>query len=98
MLEGLNDAQQRAATFGIDGSGDALGHALAVAGDDVDDAAGEAAELGLQPVDEPTVRSYYREDALIWSLYLSMRQVDRFIRRQFLRRQYPYILPERIKR
>jgi hypothetical protein len=59
---------------------------------------GEAAELGLQPIDEQTVRSYYREDALIWSLYLAMRKVDRFIRRRLLRRDYPYILPERIKR
>jgi hypothetical protein len=58
----------------------------------------EAAELGLQPIDEQTVRSYYREDALIWSLYFSMRKVDRFIRRRLLRRDYPYILPERIKR
>jgi len=29
---------------------------------------------------------------------LSMRKVDRFIRRRLLRRDYPYILPERIKR
>jgi hypothetical protein len=60
--------------------------------------ADEAADLGLQPIDEQQVRSYYREDALIWSLYLSMRKVDRFIRRRLLRRDYPYILPERVKR
>jgi hypothetical protein len=60
--------------------------------------ANEAADLGLQPIDEPTVRSYYREDAFIWSLYLNMRKVDRFIRRRLLRREYPYILPEQIKR
>jgi hypothetical protein len=44
------------------------------------------------------VRAYYREDALIWSLYLSMRKVDRFLRRRVLGRAYPYILPEAIKR
>jgi len=60
--------------------------------------ADEAANLDLQPIDKQTVRSYYREDALIWSLYLSMRKVDRFIRRRLLRREYPYILPEQIKR
>lgn len=60
--------------------------------------ANEATDLGLQPIDEQQVRSYYREDALIWSLYLSMRKVDRFIRRRLLRREYPYILPEQIKR
>ncbi len=60
--------------------------------------AGEAAELGIQPINEKEVRDYYREDALIWSLYLSMRKMDRFIRKQLLRGEYPYILPENIKR
>ena len=59
---------------------------------------GPAAGLGIQPVDEQEVRSYYREDALIWRLYLSMRKTDRFIRRRILRREYPYILPEHVKR
>ncbi len=60
--------------------------------------AGEAADLGIQPIDEQEVRSYYKEDALIWTLYLSMRKVDRFIRKRLLRQEYPYILPEKIKR
>jgi hypothetical protein len=60
--------------------------------------AGEAAGLGIQPIDEQEVRSYYKEDALIWTLYLSMRKVDRFIRKRLLRQEYPYILPEKIKR
>ena len=59
---------------------------------------GEAAALAVQPVTEEEVRAYYREDALIWSLYLSMRKVDRFLRRRVLGRAYPYILPEAIKR
>jgi len=58
----------------------------------------EAAELGVKPIEEKEVRSYYREDALIWSLYLSMRKVDRFLRTRLLHREYPYILPEKIKR
>lgn len=58
----------------------------------------EVAHLGVQPVSEKEVRSYYREDALIWSLYLSMRKVDRFLRTRILRQEYPYILPGRIKR
>ena len=44
------------------------------------------------------VRAYYREDALIWRLYLSMRRLDRFIHQYILRRRYPYILPGKIKR
>jgi hypothetical protein len=60
--------------------------------------AGEAAELGVNPIDEKQVRDYYREDALIWSLYLAMRKIDRFIRTELLHGEYPYILPEQIKR
>lgn len=59
---------------------------------------GEAAELGIRPVEEKEVQSYYREDAFIWSFYLSARRLDRFIRTRLLRREYPYILPGKIKR
>jgi hypothetical protein len=60
--------------------------------------AGEAADLGIQPIEEKEVRSYYREDALIWTLYLSFRRFDRFLQTRMLRREYPYILPGKIKR
>jgi hypothetical protein len=60
--------------------------------------AGEAAELGIRPVEEKEVQSYYREDAFIWSFYLSARRLDRFLRTRLLRREYPYILPGKIKR
>jgi len=60
--------------------------------------AGEAAELGLQPIDCKEIESYYREDALIWTLYLSFRRIDRWIRTKLLRRDYPYILPGKIQR
>jgi hypothetical protein len=59
---------------------------------------GEAAELGISPVQEQEVRSYYREDALIWTLYLSFRRFDRFLQTRLLGREYPYILPGKIKR
>ena len=59
---------------------------------------GEAADLGVKAIDENEVRDYYREDALIWSLYFSMRKADRFLRLRLLRRAYPYILPDKIKR
>jgi hypothetical protein len=59
---------------------------------------GEASSLGVAPITEQEVRAYYREDALIWRLYLAMRKVDRFLRTRILRRDYPYILPGKIKR
>jgi len=58
----------------------------------------EAAGWGMQPIAEQEVRSYYREDAFIWSFYLSARKVDRFLRTRLLRRDYPYILPGPVKR
>ena len=59
---------------------------------------GEAKELGIEPITIKDVKSYYREDALIWTLYLSMRKFDRFLRARILRKEYPYILPGKIKR
>ena len=58
----------------------------------------EAARLGIQPIAEKEVASYYREDALIWTLYLSFRRIDRWLSTRVLRRDYPYILPARIER
>ncbi len=60
--------------------------------------AGEAADFGIKPVTRKEVDSYYREDAIIWRLYLGARKVDRFLRTRLTRRGYPYILPGKIKR
>ncbi len=59
---------------------------------------GEAAELHVAPITEKEVRSYYREDALIWNLYLNLRRFDRFLHTRVLRKPYTYILPGTIKR
>jgi hypothetical protein len=59
---------------------------------------GEAADLGVAPLTEKEIRSYYREDALIWRLYLGMRRFDRFLRTRVARKGYRYILPGKIKR
>lgn len=49
------------------------------------------------PIQTEEVRAYYREDALIWRLYLAFRKVDRVLHR--LRgAPYPYVLPARITR
>jgi len=60
--------------------------------------ANEAADLGVEPISEKEVRSYYREDAIIWRAYLGARRIDRFLQTRLLRRDYPYILPGKIKR
>ena len=58
----------------------------------------EATGLGIQPVDAAEVRSYYREDALVWTLYLTFRRIDRWLQTKLLGRDYPYILPGKIER
>jgi hypothetical protein len=60
--------------------------------------AGEASELQVKPINEKEVRSYYREDAMIWNLYLNLRRFDRFIHTRILGKPYIYILPGRIQR
>ncbi|TFG38544.1 MAG: hypothetical protein E4H39_00050 [Syntrophobacterales bacterium] len=58
----------------------------------------EAPELDVEPINEKEVRSYYREDAFIWSLYLNLRRFDRFLHTRIMRKPYTYILPGTIDR
>ncbi len=58
----------------------------------------DASGLGASPVTCREVRSYYREDAMIWRLYQGLRRLDRFLQTRLLRRHYCYILPGAIKR
>lgn len=60
--------------------------------------ASEAADLQVAPLTLEEVRSYYRQDALIWRFYQGSRRVDRLLHTRILRRNYPYILPEIKKR
>lgn len=58
----------------------------------------ETGDWNVKPITEQEVRSYYREDAFIWRFYLAARKVDRFLRTRLLGREYPYILPGKIRR
>ena len=58
----------------------------------------EGADLSLAEISEKEVSDYYRQDELIWRLYLGMRRFDRFVRRKMLHLDYPYILPGQIQR
>ena len=51
----------------------------------------------FKPITEKEVKSYYKEDAMIWRIYLAFRKIDRFLHK-LLGKNYPYILPEKIKR
>ncbi|NOZ60127.1 MAG: hypothetical protein GXO74_00445 [Calditrichaeota bacterium] len=54
-------------------------------------------DLKIKPITEKEVKSYYREDALIWRIYLAFRKVDRFLHR-LVGKKYHYILPDKIQR
>ena len=58
----------------------------------------EAVVPDIMHIDYEEVRKYYKEDASIWSLYLNMRKIHRFIRTKILRRYYDLVLPAGIKR
>jgi hypothetical protein len=51
----------------------------------------------FEPFSEKEIRSYYREDAFIWRIYLAFRRVDQALH-HWTGRAYPYILPGRIER
>ena len=50
------------------------------------------------PLTIDEVKKYYREDKLIWSLFLSFRRIDRWLTTKILRRRYEFILPGKIRR
>ncbi len=55
-------------------------------------------EYHLQEIKFNEVESYYKNDAFIWSLFLSLRKFHRTIVTKILRRRYEFILPEKIER
>ena len=55
-------------------------------------------ELEVKLITEKIVKSYYREDAWIWRLWMMFRKIDRFLKTRLLRKEYPFILPGKIKR
>jgi hypothetical protein len=60
--------------------------------------AGECPAFNLDPITVKEVDDYYKEDALIWRIYLAFRRFDRFLHLKILNKPYPYILPGNIKR
>jgi hypothetical protein len=53
---------------------------------------------GLTPFTVKEIDDYYREDRLIWTLFLGFRRFDRFVKSRLLGLRYDFILPGRIKR
>lgn len=51
-----------------------------------------------KPLTEQEVASYYRQDMLIWTLFLAFRRLDRWMTTKLFGRRYEFILPGKIKR
>lgn len=47
---------------------------------------------------EKEVEKYYREDKLIWTLFLALRRFDRWMTTNLRRKRYEFVLPGKIKR
>ncbi len=58
----------------------------------------QAAVLACAPLTQKEIRSYYKEDALIWRLFLSFRRMERFLKTKIQRKRYNIILPGPIQR
>jgi hypothetical protein len=50
------------------------------------------------PLTVAEVNRYYREDKLIWTLFLAFRRIDCWLTTKILGRRYEFILPGRISR
>ncbi|MDZ7340599.1 MAG: DUF6206 family protein [candidate division KSB1 bacterium] len=50
------------------------------------------------PLTTEEVSKYYRQDKLIWTLFLAFRRVDRWLRTRIFRQRYEFILPGTIRR
>ena len=58
---------------------------------------GTSAAARFKPLTEQEVSGYYKEDARIWTVYLTFRYLDRWAHRM-LRIPYPYVLPGPVER
>jgi hypothetical protein len=52
----------------------------------------------IEPLSRTEIDSYYKNDAFIWSLFLTLRRMDRAIKTKLLGKRYNFILPGKIKR
>jgi len=53
---------------------------------------------GQQPLSPEEVEKYYREDKIIWTLFLAFRRIDRWMTTKLFRKRYEFLLPARIDR
>ena len=52
----------------------------------------------IKPLTQEEVAKYYRQDRLIWTLFLAFRRLDRWLTTKVFGQRYEFILPGKIKR
>ncbi|MCF6239012.1 MAG: DUF6206 family protein, partial [Candidatus Marinimicrobia bacterium] len=57
-----------------------------------------ATQACMEALDKEQIEAYYKEDKIIWSLFLGLRRLDRFIKTKLLGQRYEFVLPGKIKR
>lgn len=58
----------------------------------------QSKEYNLKEIRIEEIKDYYKKDAFIWKLYLSLRKIDRWVITNILNKKYEFILPEKIER
>ena len=58
----------------------------------------EASEFNIEPFNLVEIEKYYKSDKLIWELLQTFRRWDRFFKVKLLRKEYPFYIPDKIKR
>ena len=53
---------------------------------------------GKEPLTHREVEKYYKEDKLIWTLFLAFRRIDRWLTTKVFRKRYEFLLPGKIER
>ncbi len=53
---------------------------------------------GQKPLNQKEVEKYYKEDKLIWTLFLAFRRIDRWLTTKIFRKRYEFLLPGKIER
>ncbi|TNE51143.1 MAG: hypothetical protein EP344_16615 [Bacteroidetes bacterium] len=57
-----------------------------------------ANRFSSREITQKEIAAYYREDKFIWQLFLRLRKTDRWLHEYIYRKQYQFILPEKINR
>ncbi|TET60699.1 MAG: hypothetical protein E3J52_03185 [Promethearchaeota archaeon] len=58
----------------------------------------EASEFNIEPFTLEEIKKYYKLDKIIWELLQTFRRWDRFFKVKLLRKDYPFYIPNKIKR